>query len=260
MKSKMITCLLMVCLLPTAVMAVETVPYTQDFETETDGWFGFGGGGTITRTASGIGGIVSSGGSSHAVVTGSGNVTAFTWFGGPSDVWPAGGYKTLLDVYLDTTWAAAEGFEYSVAALGSADYIFHITKDTSTGDLLIGASNDTNFVPREDLETINSFAVATTGWYTLEHFFYEDGGMMLAGLSLPDGDNVLWTTTLGSSQDTIDQVGGNGSGWFTAMNLANGLAIDNHALEVSTIPAPGAIFLGGMGVSLVGWLKRRRSL
>ena len=72
-------------------------------------------------------------------------------------------------------------------------------------------------------------SIATTGWYTLEHSFYEDGGMMLAGLSLLDGDNVLWTTTLSNSLDTMDQVGGNGSGGFTAMNLAGGLAIDNHA-------------------------------
>ena len=41
-------------------------------------------------------------------------------------------------------------------------------------------------------------------------------------------------------------------------SYARHFAIDN--LTTSSVPAPGAILLGSIGVSLVGWLRRRRTL
>lgn len=198
----------------------------------TDAWYG-----EVTRVPSGTNGITSFAGSYHAIFEGDADSGPFTRFDGYRDTWD-GTWIAEVSVYLNPSWPAGTGFDYSVAATGSdsnhqRDYIFHITKDTSTGNLLVAGSNNTNFAPREDLENIDHYVVTEAGWYTLQHVFYEDSGLLAVDLNLlDDGGSLLFTETRTSAQDVIaTEIGGNRYGWFTFINVEDGIAVDNLLLR-----------------------------
>lgn len=219
--------------------------WNQGFEVNTGGWIddnndpGFG---HLVRVASGTGGIVSSSGAGHAQATGILTESGpFTRFDGYRSYWP-GAWTAEIDVYLDPAWPAGKGFDYSVAATGAngahrRDFIFHVTKDTSTGKLLVGGSTGSNFAPREDLETLANHAeVTTAGWYTLQHVFRNDAGVLAVDLKLLNaGGTVLMTKTLSDPSDIIPAVvGGNRYGWFTFISDGLTLPIDEHQLCLGT--------------------------
>jgi hypothetical protein len=233
-----------------AVSPISTLVWDQGFETDALGWFDSDDAwyGTATRVPSGNNGITSSEGSYHAVFEGDADSAPFSRFDGYRDEW-TGSWTAEIDVYLDPAWADGTGFDYSVAANGSdgnhqRDYIFHVTKDTSTGKLWVAGSNNTNFAPREDLENINHYEVISAGWYTLQHVFYEDSGALAVDLNLLDSlGTVLFTETRFNAADTIPgEVGGNRYAWFTFINVAGGIAVDEHQLLVPMFPTGKANF------------------
>ncbi|MFC2952876.1 right-handed parallel beta-helix repeat-containing protein [Marinicaulis aureus] len=228
-------------------MANTTERFSQSFETdsqgfldETNGWSG-----VTTEVPSGTGGVVSPDGSSHSIFEQSddaGGLTGpFTRFDSYRALSADQGFTTSVKIYLDpTAWAAGEGFDYSVAANNQSgghlrDFIFHVTQDTSTGDMLIGASNNSNFNPVENLEAGNHAVVATADWYTFEHTFYDAGDDTLAvSLTVKNSAGItIYAEVLNDPGDSYSgDFGGNRYGWFTNIDVAGGIAVDDAKLLV----------------------------
>jgi hypothetical protein len=233
-----------------AFAPIPVLVWDQGFEIGTDGWFDTTSSwyGYVNQVPSGTSGITSSQGNYHAVFEGDTDSGPFSRFDGYRYTWP-GTWVAEIDVYLDPTWDSGQGFDYSVAASGSdenhqRDYIFHVTKDTSTGSLFVAGSNNTNFAPREDLENINHYEVMDANWYTFQHVFYEQSGALAVDLNLLDANgDLLFTETRYNTVDQIpEEVGGNRYCWFTFINVSGGIPVDEHQLTLPVSPTGKATF------------------
>lgn len=250
-------------------------PHFEGFEDPSwvqggDNWNNFNS--EILRATSGTDGITSRTGSAHGIITNLGTVNdvhgdpsvggaaTYTRFGGYSSSFGSG-WTTSLDVYLDTSWTDGQGFDYSSAANGSdglhqRDFIFNV--GVVGGNLLVNASNNSDISYNDYIITNenggNYHTIASTGWYTFEHVFNNDAGVLSVDLNLRDsGGNLLYSITRTNLADTIPgEVGGNRYGYF-AYNNIDRLAIDNTSL----VPAPGAAALLGLGGMVV--TRRRRA-
>lgn len=241
-------------------------------------------GGQIERVTSGTNGITSSSGGAHAIITNLseasnpvlggttlGAQSPFTRFGGYSSTF-GDGFVASLDIYLDpASLTDGDGFDYSVAVNNQSgnhlrDFIFHVGVDG--GDLLVNGSNNTDYSVNafklNNENGGNNYTVTSAGWYTFEHVFRNDGGILAVDLNLYDSSsNLLWTATRSNAADDIATVvGGNRYGFFTVNNI-DGLAIDNTSLEAlvvggAPVPEPATAAMGVMGLVGLALAGRRR--
>jgi hypothetical protein len=147
------------------------------------------------------------------------------------------GYVSEIDVYLDPAMTVGEGFDLTVAASkidGSSlrDFIFHVGQ-TDQG-LLVNGSNNTDFVFNEYKLLNNNggdfYEVTDAGWYTLQHSFYDNEGVLAVDLNLLDSEGVLlWTATRSTETDVATDVGGARYQWLTYVN--GSFKFDNQSLE-----------------------------
>jgi len=246
--------------------------YSNGFETNITDWDAFGGSFNATRVASGTNGVTSATGSFHAENSASGSASRWGGYNyGAGNAVPTvfQEYTTSVDVYLNVGggWANNTRFDFSSAinnALGThnRDFIFNggfyndtdASPGSGTSRFIISAS--TNSQPSSAFAKNPSngpIAISTTGWYTFEHHFYDNAGVLAVDMSIKDSSNVLvnsWTQSVPA--DVISGIGGNRYGWFD-FNEFSVLAFDNASL--TTVPEPAAA--GLLLVTGLGLLMRR---
>jgi len=194
--------------------AAEPTPFFNGFETDITGWPGAGVQ-APTRVATGTGGITSADGSFHAI-----GITPFTRFG-PASVFnefPANGFMTSLDIYLNLEGGYGNDtrFDWSVAHNKNSgvdfgrDFVFNAgfyndSDVTGSGNrFVISASNNAtrgSSFPKNPARF--PYAITTTGWYTFQHRFYNNGsGILAVDLRILDSSGtVLNSWTLSNPAD-----------------------------------------------------------
>ncbi len=257
-----------------------TILYSNGFETDTAGWNVFGSGLDATRVASGNNGITSASGSYHAESSASGS--AGNWGGynyGAGNAVPTAfkEYWTSVDIYLNVGggWANNTRFDFDSAINNNSgtfhrDFIFNAGfyndatgPGANTSRFVISAGNNSQPGSAYAKDPGHApIAISTTGWYTFEHHFYENAGVLAVDLSIFDSSSLLvnkWT--LSDPLDLISGIGGNRYGWFD-YNQFSTLAFDNAQLTV--VPEPttviaGALLLLPFGASMFRFVRKARA-
>ena len=201
------------------------VLFQQDFSRNADGWSG------VTQR-DGVGEVARESG-------------AFTRWGGYSNVFPAGGYSTTLDIYLDLAAAANDTrFDWS-SAVSTAncgflrDFVFNVGVYSGTGTCPIGSGSRfvisaSNNATRSGANPCSAgrapITITSSGWYTFTHQFSSRDGVLVGSLTVARTDGTrLGSWELSDSADIIGEVvGGNRYGWFVIQEFPV-LRIDNSA-------------------------------
>jgi hypothetical protein len=237
----MIAGMLALVLAPAASAAAPPAPYFNGFENASDAITGVTADNQamfdVTRVPSGTNGVNSASGAFHAEAAqnaANGPLSQFTRFGGYSSTFPVGGYTTSIDVYLNTSLATGSNdlrFDWSSAISDAAgahrrDFVFSVGTSNVANQFVMSASNNAPGFPANPDR--DPFTINSSGWYTLQHTFSSNSGVLKVEMSvLNSADAVLHTWTLSDPTDVIGTtVGGNRYGWLVDTDFTT-LALDN---------------------------------
>ena len=177
----------------------------------------------------------------------------------PGDALVPPGFRASIDIYLDLASGAVNDtrVDWDVALQTNAgsfvrDFVFnggYYDEMSSTGSgprFVFSAGNNAgrgNAYPEDPNH--DPFAITASGWYTFQHHFQDDNGILRVDMSILDANGVIektWTISSG------DPVGPNccspDYGWFATQEFGF-LAFDNVSLTqdvpASQVPEPATM-------------------
>jgi hypothetical protein len=180
-----------------------------------------------------------------------------TWFVGtdPFELWAIGAYHpetSMEQVSLLVSVPDGETGTVTIVPLGDTADPISVTTYTDTSFL---PDNFNSHYPLKD--DVSDFIV-----FGIDPFV--DAGDPIYDYNADSGDDdgeITLTGSTGQINEYLVTITGYSWAHFDLFGLTDkGWEISAASHDLTWVPAPGAVLLGGIGVCIIGWLRRRKTL